>query len=237
MPTHQHCAQDDLVLHNLFKKNHFFTEQVKLRFTTLWGLKAVGTMVFMMIFFSGYLALLHHPWFPVTIMSTTRIDDWIRFNPKFLVLYVSLWVYVSLPPALLLTQQELISYGGYIALVCLIGLFIFLVYPTATPPSSVDWSSFPRIAHLKSVDMAGNAFPSLHVATAFFSALWLDYLLQQMHSEKYLRIFNVVWCAGIIYSTIAIKQHVFFDVLAGMILGGGVAVISLRKIASFAMKK
>jgi membrane-associated phospholipid phosphatase len=40
--------------------------------------------------------------------------------------------------------------------------------------------------------------------------------------------FNWLWCLGILYSTVAIRQHVVFDVIAGAGLGAVVAVVHLR---------
>ena len=41
-------------------------------------------------------------------------------------------------------------------------------------------------------------------------------------------IFNWTWCTGIIYSTLATRQHVAVDVLAGLMLGVLAATLSLR---------
>jgi membrane-associated phospholipid phosphatase len=46
-----------------------------------------------------------------------------------------------------------------------------------------------------------------------------------MHCPLWLKTTNWVWCAFIIYSTLAIKQHVMWDVLAGLLLGIVCAVL------------
>lgn len=211
------------------EENVSFWQQCWQRFRVLWWLKALGTMAFLRIFFAAYLHLLHHAWFPVHLMPVTEVDWWIGFHPAWLLCYASLWVYVSLPPALMRNLPELLFYGRQIAVVCLIGLLIFWLYPTAVPQGAVDWSAFPGVARLKSLDAAGNAFPSLHVATAVFSACWLDYLLRQMHAGAGGRLMNVFWCAAVVYSTLALKQHVLWDVVGGVFLGGVLAVVSLRE--------
>jgi hypothetical protein len=71
------------------------------RLITLMPYKAVGTTVFMTVFFIAYLQLLHHPVNTVTLMPLTPIDHWIGFEPWSLVIYLTLWVYVSLAPALI----------------------------------------------------------------------------------------------------------------------------------------
>lgn len=42
-------------------------------------------------------------------------------------------------------------------------------------------------------------------------------------------IFNWTWCIGIIYSTLATRQHVTVDVLAGLMLGVLAAYLPLRQ--------
>ena len=105
---------------------------------------------------------------------------------------------------------------------------IFLLWPTAVPPAAVNWSQHPSFAFLKSADAAGNACPSLHVAFAVFSAVWFARLLGAMGAGPAARALNWLWCLGILYSTIATRQHVALDVLAGAALGAAVAAVHLR---------
>lgn len=190
-------------------------------------LRAFGAMSFMVVFFIAYIHLLHDPIFPVTTMPLTPIDHWIGFEPSALFLYITLWVYVLLPPALLPTRSILISYGLAIGALCTIGLLIFLFWPTAVPAPKIDWARYPAVAMLKGVDGAGNACPSLHVATAVFSGIWLHCLLRDVRSPVLLQLFNVFWCLAIVYSTMATKQHVFLDVAAGAMLGIVMAIMAL----------
>jgi membrane-associated phospholipid phosphatase len=181
-------------------------------------LKAVGTMVFMAVFFYGYFTLLKNPVFPVTEMPLTIVDQMVSFQPQALVFYLSLWFYVSLPPALLETRNQLVAYGLAIGGMCLAGLACFLLWPTAVPSFAIDAQANPGFLLLKGVDAGGNAFPSLHVATACFSGVWLDRQLRELGSGPGTRIFNGLWCAAIVYSTLATKQHVSLDVVGGVAL-------------------
>jgi membrane-associated phospholipid phosphatase len=94
--------------------------------------------------------------------------------------------------------------------------------------SDADWSQHPAFAFLQKVDASGNACPSLHVAFAVFTAVWLGRLLRQMSAGRRVCAFSWLWCLGILYSTVAIRQHVVFDVIAGAGLGAVVAVVHLR---------
>lgn len=198
------------------------------RALTWWPIKVIGTTLGMTLFFVVYFWLLRHPVFPVTVMPLTVVDRWIGFWPPALPLYLSLWFYVSLAPALVIDRRELVSYGLAWVALSAIGLGIFLFWPTAVPVPDIDWARYPSLAFLKSADAAGNACPSLHVAFAVFSAVWFDRLLRQMGAGRWARAGNGLWGLGILYATIATRQHVALDVLAGTALGAAVAAVHLR---------
>lgn len=193
-----------------------------------WPVKLMGTTLGMTLFFIAYFEVLHYPLFPVTTMPLTTVDRLIPFRPEALPLYLSLWFYVSLVPALLIERRELVSYTLAATGICAIGLGIFLRWPTAILWPDANWSQHPAFAFLQSVDASGNAFPSLHVAFAVFTAIWLRRLLRQMGAGRGARAFNWLWCLGILYSTVAIRQHVVLDVLAGAGLGAFIAGLHLR---------
>jgi membrane-associated phospholipid phosphatase len=198
------------------------------RVRIMWPAKMLGTTFGMTAFFVVYFWLLRHPFFPVTVMPLTAVDRFIGFRPEALPLYLSLWLYVSLAPSLLIKARELWSYGLAAMGLSGIGLGIFLVWPTAVPKPDIDWSQHPGFAFLNSVDASGNACPSLHVAFAVFTAFWFEHLLREMGFGRAARMLNWLWALGIVYSTVAIRQHVALDALAGIALGAAVASVHLR---------
>ena len=191
-------------------------------------LKGIGTTFFIGLFFGAYFHLLKQPAYPTTVMPIVLLDRLIGFQPLALPLYLSLWVYVSLPPALLATRRELYGYTMAMLGTCLAGLMVFYFWPTAVPAANIDWAQYPDVAFLKSMDASGNACPSLHVATAAFSGIWLHHLLRAFGAPLWILILNWSWCAGIVYSALATRQHVAVDVLAGLVLGVLAARLSLR---------
>ena len=197
------------------------------RIRTHFWLKAVGTTIFIWLFFLGYLWTLKNPLFPVFAMPTTAIDDHVAFLPDTIFIYGTLWLYVSLPHGLLATRPALYRYCTAIALVCLIGLACFLIWPTAAPPNRHLWALHPDLDFLEGIDASGNACPSLHVATAVFSGIWLHDQLRAVGAPRLLILLNFFWCAAITLSTMTTKQHVFLDVAAGTLLGAAGALISL----------
>ena len=207
-----------------------WTEQLWQRMRRYLWLKAIGISAFMWIFFVGYFHLLRHPAYPITLMPLTALDHAITFQPGAVIAYLSLWLYVGIPPGLLLTVRQLIVYGLWVGGLCLAGLACFYLFPTAVPAQTLDpdLARHPAFALLQGVDAAGNAFPSLHVATAMYSAIWIDHLLRTMAAPSALRAINAGWFVLIVYSTLATKQHVVLDVLAGAPLGILFALGSLR---------
>jgi membrane-associated phospholipid phosphatase len=198
------------------------------RICTLWFVKAVGNAAFVTVFFRLYFYVQRHPLFEVTSIPVTAIDHWIGFQPAALWLYLSLWIYTGLPVALQPDFRRLARFGLHIGLMCALALGVFLLWPTSVsivPDASQAGSAF-QILH--GIDINGNVCPSLHVAAALFSGLWLHALLRRIGVPAWLRALGWLWCLAIVYSTMATKQHQFIDVLAGATLGAASGWLSLR---------
>lgn len=191
-------------------------------------LKVLGTSFAISVFMVIYFILLRHPLFPVTLIPLTAMDRSIGFQPWSLVPYVSLWFYISAVPMLLPTRREALLYLSSVVLLAAVGFGIFLFWPTAVPAPDVDWMRYPSVAFLKAVDATGNACPSLHVAYAVLTALWLDRLLYGLRAPRWVSLVSWAWCLVIAYSTLATKQHVAIDLAAGALLGAALAAVHLR---------
>ena len=215
-----------------FNRNATWYRQAALAIPKHLILKSVVTTVFISLFFAAYFYLLKYPAYPPTVMPVTALDRFISFEPLALPLYVSLWVYVSILPALFEDRRELLHYGWSMTLMCVLGLSIFYFWPSAVPVPDIDWTRHPELGFLKNMDASGNACPSLHVATALFSGAWFHHLLRRFGAPLWALLFNWIWCAEIVYSTVAIRQHVAVDVAAGLLLGGVAAWLSLRRRAT-----
>jgi membrane-associated phospholipid phosphatase len=198
-----------------------------LRIRNRWYIKMAGTTLIMTAFFVVYFWLLNHARLPVTVVPRIFVDRLIAFRPGALPLYISLWVYVPLAPALMKFPREMKLYTVAVLVLSAVGFGIFILWPTAVPKPEVDAPGAASIAFLKAVDASGNAFPSLHVAFAVFTAMVFGRLFREMRSGIFLGALNWLWCLGIIYSTIAIRQHVALDAVAGTVMGaiGGFALL------------
>jgi len=180
---------------------------------------------YLFLFMAAYLLLLRHPLSTPTIMPVTGLDRAIPFAPWSLVLYLSLWFYIVTVPSMVWDLREAKPYLAQVTLLSLLGFAVFLLWPTAVPTPDIDWNEHPSVAFLKSVDAAGNACPSLHAAFAVLTAFWLARLLRHLGAGPWLHALSLLWCLGILYSTLATKQHLALDLYAGAALGAAVALL------------
>ncbi len=188
-------------------------------------LKTFGTAALVGLFFAGYFYLQRHPSSPPTVMPLTVLDDLIPFLPSALIAYISLFVYVGVGPGLQRTYADLLAYGLWLGLLGISALAFFCFWPTQTPPVTLDEPGFFGFLH--QIDASGNACPSMHVAVATFTAIRIHEVLSRIATPIWLKSLNWVWCCAIVYSTLAIKQHVVLDVGGGVLLGTAVAMVSL----------
>lgn len=193
-------------------------------------LKFLGISGFMWIFFMAYFHVLRNPMQPVMDMPLTALDTWIPFQPWAFWAYASLWVYVGIPAGAAPDMRSLLRHGAWAAALCTTGLACFTLWPTAVPAAgmAVGSAAHAGFAVLQGLDAPGNACPSLHVATALFAAAWNHRLLRDLGAARWAHAVNVAWAALIVYSTLAIKQHVVLDVLGGTLLAAVFAGLSLR---------
>lgn len=204
---------------------------LRTRIVSHFWLKALVTPAFMTVFFIAYFAILRNPPSPPAVIPFTAPDRWIGFHPLALIPYATLWFYVILPTALMTHFRELIGYTVGAAALSVAGLGIFYLWPTTIPPAGIDWAAHPSILFLKSMDASGNACPSLHAAFAVFTAVWLARMLRRVNAGRPALAANIAWAAVIVYSTVATRQHVAIDALAGSVLGWVAARINLRLCA------
>ncbi len=193
------------------------------RIATLWVVKMIGTTVGISGFFVVYFWVMHNPPSEPMVMPLTRLDHWVGVSDDAMVLYGSLWFYISLAPAFAKNKAELWACARDAAIMAAVGLVVFWLFPTTVPVFAVDWAQYPALQFLKATDVGGNAFPSLHVAFAVLTAVLLERQLRSVQAPAWLRVLNLLWAFGIVYSTLATRQHVLLDVLGGTLLAAAVS--------------
>jgi hypothetical protein len=170
---------------------------------------------------------MRHPLGAVTVMPVTWVDELIGFQPLSFPLYLFLWVYISLGAALAKDLRELATFGVASLAMSVVGIAVYMLLPTRVPDFAIDWSLYPSMQFLKTVDVGGNAFPSLHAAFCVFTAVVLHAQLAAMGAARWLRACNLLLGAGILYSTMATRQHVALDAVAGAVLGAAASLAYL----------
>ncbi|WP_240652313.1 phosphatase PAP2 family protein [Variovorax gossypii] len=188
------------------------------RSITLFPLKLVGNTVATLGFFPLYFWIMKNAG-QAWVLPLTPIDRLVAFWPWLLPVYLSLWGYIALPVLLARDMRELQGFSLGCATMTLLALLVFWFMPTAIPNFVVETTPGTSLQFLKMVDSAGNAFPSLHVSFSVFTCVALARQLRAVGAPAWLRVANVAWAAGIVYSTMAVRQHVLIDVLGGFALG------------------
>ncbi len=206
----------------------FWSGELRPRLAAHWRLKALLIPLGVSGFFLAYFHLLQNPIFEITIMPLTAPDRWIAFQPAAMGPYLSLWFYVVLGAGSLRERRETLFYCLAMAAITAVGFSIFWFWPSATPPARIDWTAYPSFQFLKHLDASGNVCPSLHVAFAVFTAIWLERLFRPTGAPAVARVLSGAWCLAIVYSTLATRQHVAVDVLAGAALGGAAGLPEAR---------
>lgn len=193
-------------------------QALALRLRTHWFLKMVGTTVGISGFFVLYFWVMHSMAARAVTVPMMAVDRWVGVSEVALLPYVSLWLYVSLAPAFAADLASLRRYVAGALTIAGLGLATYWLFPTVTPAFGVDWAQYPALQLLKASDMGGNAFPSLHVAFAGYTAVVIARELRSLQAPRWARALNWFWCGAIVYSTLATRQHVMVDVIGGLAL-------------------
>jgi membrane-associated phospholipid phosphatase len=69
------------------------------------------------------------------------------------------------------------------------------------------------------------------VSFSVFACIVLARQLRDAGAPAWLRLFNVAWAVAIVYSTMAVRQHVLIDVLGGLALGLALGFVSRERAA------
>lgn len=187
-----------------------------------WQLKLQMSIGLPIFFCLGYFSLQRFPIREPIPLGLSALDQAIPFAPEWFYVYQSLYLFLPIAPLLTPSRAMLVRYTRGFVLLCLASFAIFLVFPVPAPrpegPSGVAaFDAWMRIEGLL------NAFPSLHAGLLAHGLLYAREALWETLSPAGKRAASVIallWAVGILYSTLATKQHYAVDLLAGILLGG-----------------
>ena len=162
------------------------------------------------------------PVFPVTAYPATWLDRTVPFLPIAAWPYLSLWFYMAFAGLMLVKRDDVWRCFWIMAAMGAIADLVFLIHPTLIPIRPV--LSVQPYAFIVAHDGRGNACPSLHVAYTLFAAVMMHDWLPRFRRPALLRTASWTWASVIVFSTLAIRQHVAMDVAGGAVLGVAGAV-------------
>lgn len=147
------------------------------------------------------------------------IDDLIPFVPSFILIYHS-WFPFLMMNAFAFYKHERSEYRKYM-LQLIIGQFaayltFILIQTDVSRATNLGNSFFEKIISLTyKVDNHYNGFPSVHALT---TTIVIIYVLRSGFKPVY-KVFAVFYSVLIMASLLLVKQHVFWDLPAGIVYG------------------
>jgi membrane-associated phospholipid phosphatase len=188
------------------------------RILTIWRLKLGMTIVAGVLFWSLYLFLSRHAFFPIHTLPVTQLDALAGFQPQpWALVYESNFLLVGIIPWLITSRDSLRRYVAGFALLSGACFLIFALFPVASPrPANLDANPF--LIFITRVDGPLNAFPSLHAGTLVYALALARRLFRGRLSPVVAGIL-LIWAGLILFATLATKQHYALDLLAGGMLG------------------
>ncbi len=153
--------------------------------------------------------------FAVTWMPELALDRmvpvclggvWVYFSYCFLLVLVGLGV----------EKRLFVHYLYAIGWVAAVSHAVFLFFPTGVMRSEVDVGGAPVLYRvLVFLDLPRNALPSLHASLSVLAGMAVHFSVVY---GGWVKFFVWLWVGGIFWSTMALRQHVVLDLLAGGVL-------------------
>lgn len=149
----------------------------------------------------------------------SSLDVRLPFIPQFLIVYFGCYIFWIINYILAARQDRKKVYQFFTAdfisrCICFI---IFLVFPTTNTRPVITGGGFwnQAIMWLYSIDAADNLFPSIHCLVSWFCYLGVR---KQKGIPMWYKLVSLTLAVLVFISTLATKQHVIVDVIAGIAL-------------------
>lgn len=159
-------------------------------------------------------------------LLTSEIDSKIPFIPGFIYLYIFWYLMLFFIPIIIYyySSNNFYSYIATTIITILIAFCIFILFPTTVSRPEINETSITLwITNLifKMDSPAACCLPSMHCALCF---LFIIYTINLKDLKPLFKILIAVLSTLVIISTLFIKQHVIYDILAS------IAVIALAYV-------
>lgn len=157
----------------------------------------------------------------ITVLSST-FDDKLPFIPIFSIFYYLWYIYLFFIPLILyhFNKEHLFKYASITIFSIIIGGIIFVLFPT-TINRGVNLDNYKSIftylvRFIYFTDTPNYCcLPSMHCALSFIAI----YMILKVKDLKLpYKLLIIIGAFGIIASTLFIKQHVIWDVIAALVL-------------------
>lgn len=157
----------------------------------------------------------------LTVLGSS-FDDKLPFIPFFACFYYLWYVYLFLIPLILnrVNKKYFFKYASTTVICILLGALIFILYPT-TINRGVELNNYKSIFTyiVKFIYMTDNpnlcCLPSMHCALSFIF-IYSTFKAKELKGSY--KILIAITSLAIIASTLFIKQHVIWDVIAAFIV-------------------
>jgi membrane-associated phospholipid phosphatase len=203
---------------------------------------AVVNFILMLVLFYVVLNTILYDWtgslYPVGSgfrLLLDGLDDAIPFVPNMVIFYEYLFYGMAILTMLYFAFVEFrkgYALGWSLVVINAIAIVIYIIFPVSTYQwrlmyeGQLNLSNFwqAEVYRIFTTDTPFNCFPSLHAAVSticFYS--WYRYSQVRLTVvTKVVAIVALVVAAGVILSTLFIKQHYIVDEIAGILLAWGV---------------
>lgn len=160
-----------------------------------------------------------------------KIDRMIPYISVFVLFYIS-WYFMLLIVPLLLSkynEKDFYKYNICILINALISLIIFIVFPTSIPRYEITTNSiFDKLVRIiYYFDNPTTCLPSMHASAAFIA---IYFSIGSRTLLKKYKIFIIIQSVLIILSTLFIKQHAVFDVIASFVISFIVYILVKKSV-------
>ena len=173
----------------------------------------------------------------------TGFDIAIPFVPQMVIFYLYLFYPLAILTMLyfaFIDYRKGYALGWSLVAINGIAILIYIVFPVSTFSYRQELLAYPlvdnfwasQVYHIFATDTSFNCFPSLHAAvSAICFCTWFQYAkVNPSKATKAVATAAFVIAAGVILSTLFIKQHYIVDEIAGIAIAWVIGTLLFKKL-------